>query len=99
MTEKNNNSKWIVSILLTTIMVFIIAVTLLISRSFPNSFGLGKVIVIHVITMIGFIFSFFIGRKSSRPYRQFSIISNFVLFLSLCVVTFLLAVANGISEP
>lgn len=65
----------------------------------PKVFELGTLVLLYLVILLGFIVSFVFGLKSKGSYRIFSIVANIVLFLGVGVVTFLLALANGISEP
>lgn len=65
----------------------------------PTVFELGTLVISYLVILLGFIVSFVFGLKSKGSYKIFSIVANIVLFLGVGVVTFFLALANGISEP
>jgi len=65
----------------------------------PKIFELGTLVLLYLVILLGFIVSFIFGLKSKGSFKIFSIVANIVLFLAVGGVTFLLALANGISEP
>lgn len=65
----------------------------------PKFFELGTLVLLYLVILLGFIVSFIFGLKSKGSFKIFSIVANIVLFLGVGVITFFLALANGISEP
>lgn len=96
--EKQNN---FISIILNTFLFIAALIVLYISRNNPNTFDLDKVVICYLIVIVGSIVSFILSFKSRKNSGLFivSIVSSSVLFVVMTVITFLLAVANGISEP
>ncbi|MDD9795686.1 hypothetical protein [Priestia megaterium] len=86
-------------IVLTVCLIVATIVVFLISRTFPNM-DLWISIVLLSIIDIGFIISLILGvRTKKTSVVWFSILANGVFFILLTILIFLLAVANGISEP
>ncbi|MDN4603934.1 MULTISPECIES: hypothetical protein [Paenibacillus] len=100
MSEQTQGTrKGINPILLTVLLVVASIVILMVGRQFPNS-NLWVWIILYLIIDIGFIVSMILGIKTKdKPLMVFSILSNTVFFILLSIWIFLLALANGISEP
>lgn len=72
---------------------------LLSGRFFPN-LSLWVPISLNVLVGLGYIVSLVLGLRSTNNYvKWFSMLANTAFLLSLSVITFLLLLANGISEP
>ena len=72
---------------------------LLSGRFFPN-LSLWVPIGLNVLVELGYIVSLVLGLRSTNNYvKWFSVFANIAFLLSLSVITFLLLLANGISEP
>lgn len=72
---------------------------LLSGRVFPN-LSLWVPIGLNILVGLGYIVSLVIGLQSTNNYvRWFSVLANIAFLLSLSVITFMLLLANGISEP
>ncbi|AFS69439.1 hypothetical protein [Exiguobacterium antarcticum] len=72
---------------------------LLSGRFFPN-LSLWVPIGLNILVGIGYIVSLVLGLRSTNQYvKWFSVLANIAFLLSLSVITFLLLLANGISEP
>ncbi|WP_393964810.1 hypothetical protein [Exiguobacterium sp. S22-S28] len=72
---------------------------LLSGRFFPN-LSLWVPIGLNILVGLGYIVSLVLGLRSTNNYvKWFSIFANIAFLLSLSVITFLLLLANGISEP
>jgi len=93
--QKKKDVWGIRSVILSSVL-FIFAIIIFI---LPKIFELGNVVLLYIVILFGFIVSFFFGLKSKGHMKIFCIVTNIVLFLGVGVVTFLLALAYGISEP
>ncbi|OAN10678.1 hypothetical protein [Exiguobacterium undae] len=72
---------------------------LLSGRFFPN-LSLWVPISLNILVGLGYIVSLVLGLRSTNNYvKWFSVFANIAFLLSLSVITFLLLLANGISEP
>lgn len=72
---------------------------LLSGRFFPN-LSLWMPIGLNILVGLGYIVSLVLGLRSTNNYvKWFSVFANIAFLLSLSVITFLLLLANGISEP
>ena len=72
---------------------------LLSGRFFPN-LSLWVPIGLNILVGLGYIVSLVLGIRSTNNYvKWFSVFANIAFLLSLSVITFLLLLANGISEP
>ncbi|WP_411411404.1 hypothetical protein [Niallia sp. BSM11] len=78
-----------------------VIVVLYISRHHPNTFSLDKVVICYLIVIAGSIVAFILSFKNRINSALFvvSIVSSPVLIVIMSIITFLLALANGISEP
>lgn len=72
---------------------------LLSGRFFPN-LSLWVPIGLNILVGLGYIVSLVLGlRSTNNNVKWFSVFANIAFLLSLSVITFLLLLANGISEP
>ncbi|MCU7712969.1 MULTISPECIES: hypothetical protein [Priestia] len=86
-------------IVLTVCLIVATIIVFLISRTFPNMELWISIVLLSIID-IGFIISLILGvRTKKTSVVWFSILANGVFFILLTILIFLLAVANGISEP
>lgn len=100
-TQSQEKQKNYHSIILSAILFLAVIVVLLISRNNPNTFGLGRVIICYLVVIVGSIVAFILSFKAKKNVGLFtaSIVASSTLFIVVSIFTFLLAVANGISEP
>lgn len=95
-----SNQTYLPVFLTLGLLLFNMLTSYLLSGQFFPNLSLWVPISLNVLVGLGYIVSLVLGLRSTNNYvKWFSMLANTAFLLSLSVITFLLLLANGISEP